>query len=142
MNLGSLGQAAAGPEGWTKAKDSTGGGCCVLVKAVSDQIIVLADSKNRQRPEYIAHFEPVIALTKAGWESLRRQLEDTEAPDWVEHAEVRLEARADDTLALISVADGTALTFKPDEWLTFIEAIRLGETFAPQPPSSLATPSP
>jgi len=138
MNLGNLGLTACRSQGWIKAEASGGSTCCVLVKLVSDRIVALADSKNRRHPGYVAHFEPIITLTKSGWDDLRRQLTTAEPLDLVSHVEIDVEHWADGTVALTSNADGTTLTYLPEEWRVFVEAIRSGETLILE---STATPA-
>ncbi len=130
MHLGSFGPTAVRAEGWVKATASAGGACCVTIKAVSERMLVMGDSKTRLQPGYVAHFEPVVALSSAGYERLRVELarRDTgQSGVIVSHPEASVERLGDGTMVVTSTIDRTALKFLPEEWDAYLDGIRGNE---------------
>lgn len=136
MLLGSFGsKETRNMDGWVKASASTTGMCCVMAKAISDDIVLLADSKNRRRAGYVPHFEPVIMISAQGWDEVGAEAAEIWGPEpgeTIHHAEVTVQGRHDGSVAVTSNADRTTLIYLPEEWKAYLFGVKDGEMASAQ----------
>ncbi|MBF6216227.1 MULTISPECIES: DUF397 domain-containing protein [Nocardia] len=117
-------------DGYVKSSYSDGGGQCVEVRRYLGQPeIHIRDSKFRRDPRNRHRREPIICMPATAWPSfedavLGRRVDSPALgqPDVEQHPDHGVTLRD---------ANGTTLTFTPEEWTAFVLGLRAGE-FAPR----------
>ena len=105
--------------GWFKSSFSKDASTCVEVR-FDETAVLIRDSKYQGDPA----FRPVISLPRGDWRYFLEAAAGRAVEPWrglptIEHA--------NDGLTTLHAADGTALTYFPDEWRSFCLGIGIGE---------------
>lgn len=119
------------PSRWFKSSRSNGCGHCVEAR-IEQAAVVIRDSKYRRDLANASVNEPTITVSFDGWRCFVAEAIGEVAASSTQEIMIERDHDASGMISLVSVEDGTRLSFTPDEWAAFIAGIHVGDFRLPE----------